>query len=176
MNRQMQGFTLIEVLISVLILSLGLLGVAAMQSRSLGSSHTASLRSQAILAAGDIADRMRANRVAADPTAASNYGNIAGAENSCRRVHYGHVHGAVLCSTSQLAADDLRDWRLQLAGVLPTGRGIVCIDSTPDDGTFAAPACDAIGNTYAVKIFWQEKSDITGAATTPQRFVTQVQP
>lgn len=175
MSIYSRGFTLVEALISVLIMSIGLLGVAAMQTRSLGSSHTASQRSQAILAAADIADRMRANRIASSTTAGANYSNTAAADNGCRVVHYGHVHAAAACTTTQLAADDLFDWRAQIAAVLPAGTGVVCIDSTPADGTAAAPACDGAGRAFAVKIFWTEKSDNN---TTPvaQSFVTEVQP
>jgi type IV pilus assembly protein PilV len=175
MIRQSQGFTLVEALISVLIMSIGLLGVAALQTRSLGSSHTASQRSQAILAASDIADRIRANRVAGSTTAAANYSNTAAADNSCRVTHYGHLHVASTCTPTQLAADDLFDWQAQIAAVLPTGTGTVCIDSTPNDGAAGAPACDGAGNVYAIKIFWTEKSDNTTTAVN-QRFVTEMQP
>jgi type IV pilus assembly protein PilV len=179
MSRQSQGFTLVEALISVLIMSIGLLGVAALQTRSLGSSHTASQRSQAILAAGDIADRIRANRVAGSTTAGANYSNIAAADNSCRAAHYSDAHGLVAdCTPVQLAADDLSDWNAHIGAVLPTGTGVVCIDSTPNDGTAGAPACDGVGNVYAIKIFWTEKSDNSTASTgaVNQRFVTEMQP
>jgi type IV pilus assembly protein PilV len=175
-SKYSSGFTLVEVLISILILSLGLMGVAALQSKSLGSSHTASQRSQAVLSAADIADRMRANRVAADPTAVANYGNIAAADNNCRVTHYGHVHGvASACTPVQLAADDLFDWLAQMAAVLPAGTGVVCIDSTPNDGVAGAPACDGAGIAYAIKIFWTEKADVNAAASA-RLFVTAVRP
>ncbi|MDN5872573.1 MAG: type IV pilus modification protein PilV [Nitrococcus sp.] len=59
------GFTLVEVLIALLVLSVGLLGIAGLQLTSLRSNHSAYLRSQATLMAYDILDRMRANRAQA---------------------------------------------------------------------------------------------------------------
>ncbi|HET8700842.1 MAG TPA: type IV pilus modification protein PilV [Nitrococcus sp.] len=59
------GFTLLEVLIALLVLSVGLLGIAGLQLTSLRSNHSAYLRSQATLLAYDILDRMRANRAQA---------------------------------------------------------------------------------------------------------------
>lgn len=175
MNRRQAGFTLVEAMVSVLILSLGLLGVAALQTKSLSSGFTASQRSQAILAAGDIADRMRSNRVATDLAQLVNYSNVAPADNACRDVHFGHSHVSALCTPIQLAADDLFDWRAQVAALLASGAGIVCRDSTPDDGTSSAPACDGAGQALAVKVFWTEKSDNSGAPA-EQRVATQVQP
>lgn len=60
-----RGFTLIETLVALLVLSIGLLGVAALQLTSLRSNTSSSYRSQATFLAYDIADRMRANRQAA---------------------------------------------------------------------------------------------------------------
>jgi len=63
--RRQAGFSMVEVLVALLVLSLGLLGLAALQSTSMKATHSAHLRSQATLYAHDILDRMRANREAA---------------------------------------------------------------------------------------------------------------
>lgn len=175
MQARQRGFTLVEALISVLVMSIGLLGVAALQTRSLGSTNTASKRSQAVLLASDLADRMRANRVANDLTAANNYTNIAAADNSCRAVHYAHTHNPAACTPAQLAADDLADWNARIAAILPSGSGIVCQDGTPNDGVVGTPACDGAGGAYAIKIFWTEKADNQTAAQ-PLRFSLAVRP
>ena len=177
LNRppRQRGFTLVEALVSVLIMSIGLLGVAALQTRSLGSTNTASKRSQAVSLASDLADRMRANRVAADLTAANNNTNIAAADNSCRAAHYTHTHNPAACTPTQLAADDLQDWNTRIAAILPTGSGVVCQDSTPNDGAVGATACDGLGSAYAIKIFWTEKAD-NQAAALPLRFSLAVRP
>ena len=60
-HHRQHGFTLTEVLIAVVLLSIGLLSMAQMQANGLRSAHSAYLRSQATILAGDILDSMRAN-------------------------------------------------------------------------------------------------------------------
>ncbi|HAD05452.1 MAG TPA: type IV pilus modification protein PilV [Desulfuromonas sp.] len=62
---QEHGFSLVEVLVALVILSIGMLGLAGMQTRSLRDNHGSLMRSQATTAANDIIDRMRANPVQA---------------------------------------------------------------------------------------------------------------
>lgn len=61
-SQRQQGATLIEVLVALLVLSVGLLGLAGMQMTALKSNQSAYYRSQATVLAYDIIDRMRANR------------------------------------------------------------------------------------------------------------------
>lgn len=62
LRRHVRGATLIEVLIAVVILAIGLLGYAALQSTSLQAGYSAYLRSQATWLASDIIDQMRSHR------------------------------------------------------------------------------------------------------------------
>ena len=64
-TRRQRGFSLIEVLIAILVLAIGLLGMANMQASGMRSTHGAYLRTQATFLAGDILDSMRANVTAA---------------------------------------------------------------------------------------------------------------
>jgi type IV pilus assembly protein PilV len=64
-RKSAAGFTLVEVLVALVVLSIGLLGIASLQVSSLRWNHGASKRSQATLLAYDILDRMRANPIAA---------------------------------------------------------------------------------------------------------------
>jgi type IV pilus assembly protein PilV len=61
-SRTSKGMTLVEVLVTMVILSVGLLGVAAMQVSTVRNNYDAFVRSQAAVLAADILDRMRANR------------------------------------------------------------------------------------------------------------------
>ncbi len=60
--RGNEGFTLLEILVAVLVLSIGLLGIAGLQVTGLRFNHSAYARTQATLLAYELADRMRANR------------------------------------------------------------------------------------------------------------------
>lgn len=112
------GFTLLEVLIALVVLSLGLLGLAALQAATVDFNHKAYLRSQATSLAYDMADRMRANRQAAlNGEYDSDFANPAPA---C-----GNAGGA------SVAARDIAAWRGALACVLPAGNGSIEVD----DGT-----------------------------------------
>lgn len=105
-GRGQRGATLVEVLVTLLILCIGLLGVAALQIQALRANHGATLRSQATVLSHDIADRMRANRTAA----------LAGA--------YDVAIGAVPTGTT-LSDLDLASWKESLAAILPSGDGAV---------------------------------------------------
>jgi type IV pilus assembly protein PilV len=106
LSHRAGGFTLIEALVALVVLSIGLLGVAALQLSSLRSNHSSSLRSQATLLAYDIVDRMRANQSAATNGA----------------------YDIALTSTPSggtVAGDDLVRWKQNLANTLPSGTGAV---------------------------------------------------
>ena len=62
--RAARGFSLLEAMIALVVLSVGMLGIAALHAQSLAASRTAQLRTQAVNLAGDMADRVRVNRVA----------------------------------------------------------------------------------------------------------------
>lgn len=64
--RGERGFTLVEALVALVVLSVGLLGIAALYVETLRAGRTSLHRTQAVTLASDIADRMRANRTPAD--------------------------------------------------------------------------------------------------------------
>ena len=98
-----RGITLIEVLVTLVVSSLGLLGVAILQGKSLQAGHDAQMYSQAAALAYDIAERMRTNDVA---VAAGNY-NIAMGTAAGNADCYGNNCN----SAAALAAGDLYDWK-----------------------------------------------------------------
>ncbi len=105
-TRRYGGFTLIEVLIAVLVLSVGLLGLAGLQATSLRQNHGAYQRSLASLFADDLLDRMRANRSAA----------IAGAYD----ISFDSENALPAISASSLAEQDLAHWGRELLAKLPS--------------------------------------------------------
>ena len=140
-TQRQQGFTLLEVLIALLILSIGLLGLAALQTTSLRSNQMASMRTTATQLAYDISDRMRANPagVAAD--------------------EYVLAGGATPTGTS-IAATDLIAWNLGVVA-LPGGRSSI----TQCDGT-SVPPCDGV--THVITVRWDEmRTGATGTTCPP---------
>ncbi len=97
------GFTLLEVLVALIVLSIGLLGLASMQANGLKHNHSAYLRSQAVTYAYDIIDRMRANHSSA----------VAG--------NYSIAMAAGVPTGTSIPATDLAQWLTLVAGNLPAG-------------------------------------------------------
>ena len=163
------GVTLIEILVAILILSFGLLGSAGLQMAGLRAALGANQRTTATLLAYDVADRMRANMAG---FSAGNYQNYTATQNvGCTQ--------AAGCTPQQMAQHDMWEWGQAIAAQLPSGIGIVCIDSSPNDGTsnvsLVAANCDGIGG-YAIKIWWLEDRSETNPSGTLKRFTTAIQP
>ncbi|EAR20898.1 type IV pilus modification protein PilV [Nitrococcus mobilis] len=151
--RPSGGFTLLEVLIALLILSVGLLGVAGLQLTGLRSNHSAYLRSQATILAYDLLDRLRANRAQAQAggynitiTGASDLPSISGSPTQ--------------------AATDLNAWGSDLLARLPAAQASVAV---------------AADNTVNVSVSWDDSradraSDRSGTPVTdPTQFQFQTE-
>lgn len=144
-NGKGGGFTLIEVLVAVVVLGVGLLGLAALQVSGLYYTHGSALRAQATLLASDMAERMQANPLGMQ---ANNYNNPTATQ-------HGDCVGTTGCAPADMAQHDASEWNLALSTQLPGGGGVVCRDSTPNDGTSGTPECDGNGTIYAIKIWWR---------------------
>ena len=107
-HKRVRGFTLIEVLVALLVLSIGLLGIAGLQLSSVRDNHSAYLRTQASVLANDILDRMRANR-----TAFRNGSYDLDVSDSPSSPSSG----------ASIAATDLYQWTQALSALLPSGDG-----------------------------------------------------
>jgi len=131
-GKRQHGFTLLEVLIALLILSIGLLGLAALQTTGLRSNQMASMRTLATEAAYDITDRMRANPVG---VAAGEYVIALG-------------DAPADTSATGTALTDLNAWRERVER-LPGGASEI----TQCDET-STPTCD--GLTHVITVYWDE--------------------
>jgi type IV pilus assembly protein PilV len=136
------GFSLIEVLIAVLILVIGLVGVAHMQAMGLTNTQSAYNRSQATLLAYDMADRMRANLASIDT-----YVDLAPADASLQDACY-TTDG---CTVAQMAENDLYQWSETLGNFLPGGAGAIAVD---DMGT-----AEVEDDLYTVSVSWNDNAD-----------------
>jgi type IV pilus assembly protein PilV len=172
------GFTLLEVLIALVVFSIGLLGLAGLQTVSLRNTASSSSRTIATQLAYDIADRMRANSVG---VVNGNYlqaaTTIGAAPANC--------YTSAGCTAANMAAMDLFAWRTRLARELNGGLGVVCRDSSAPEtvsvsaGVVTDPGCDnAVGSPIYVKIFWSDRDErnVNGGAFTNFVLVSSVQP
>ena len=128
------GFSLIEAMVSLVVLSVGMMGIAAMYGQGLAAGRTAQFRTQAVNLASDMADRSRVNRLAQ-----AAYSGAA-ADNQCDP----QTGGGVSCAPAQMAAHDLFVWEEQVGRLLPNGEASVDFDGT------TVPA------TYTIEISWDE--------------------
>ena len=143
-KKHQHGFTLLEVLIALLVLSIGLLGLAALQTVGLRSNTMASFRTQATQVAYDIADRMRANPDGVDnqyyvlPTIDDNPGTPP--SQSCD-----DPARTSPCSSEEMANFDLTQWRAAVA-LLPGGRSEI-VRNVDADGVV----------THSITVYWDEE-------------------
>jgi type IV pilus assembly protein PilV len=121
-----RGMSLIEVLVAMLVVSLGVLALSGMLAAAARFSKTSEFRSVATLLAQDIADRMRANKPA---VGLSEYELLngydtpheePGADPTCADV--------TKCSTQELAAIDMAQWSRAIYFSLPEGQGYIAAD------------------------------------------------
>ena len=132
------GFTLIEVLIAMLVLAIGLLGLATLQTYTLRSNLSAYTRGQATQLLYDMSDKMRVNSEAAkNSTSTSGYlidNTTTDTRTAGKKVDDNHVcrkipaaNATTGCDAATLATYDLIEWTNAIAGTLPMGRA--CITS-----------------------------------------------
>lgn len=130
MNRSyQQGATLIEVMVSALIVAFGILAMIALQSNAIKFNKTSEYRSVATLLANDLADRMRVN--AEDGAMTGQYdlldayvdptGTVPARQDCATPTN---------CTAAELARRDLGEWRRALYFSLPGGNGYVRSDAT----------------------------------------------
>ena len=128
------GFSLVEVLIALIIMSVGMLGIATLFVQSMQAGRTSMFRHHAVTLAGDVADRIRAN-----PRAGIAYAGLGG-DNAC--VGYGTD-----CNEAAMAAHDILLWDLQAGDSLPNGDITVAFDNT------------VIPPVYTITVDWDEPGE-----------------
>ena len=136
---QQRGFTLIEVLIAVVILSIGLLGMATLMMTSVQASQSAYLRGQASLMVYDFSERTRLNHALA--SSADDY--LLDADDSLGERPECADEG---CTDTEQAQLDLHQWQTMLASSIPGARANI----TRTD------------NQYSIEIIWVESSALEG--------------
>jgi type IV pilus assembly protein PilV len=136
-----RGFTLVEVLIALIIMSVGMLGIAGLYVHSMQAGRTSMFRHHAVTLAGDVADRIRAN-----PRAGAVYA-LAGADNNC-------VAAGVDCTPADMAANDIFLWDQQALDTLPNGVVAVVFDNA------------VVPPTYQITVSWTEPGEVMNYTVT----------
>ena len=117
LRRSQAGATLMEVLVSFLIVSFGLLAMLSMQNAALQFNKTSEMRSVATMLANDIGDRMKANIAA---TLAGNYDMTSAYSPASSTPARTDCAIADNCSAQELATRDLGEWLRTLYFSLPS--------------------------------------------------------
>jgi type IV pilus assembly protein PilV len=147
-----RGIALMEAMIAILLLSVSALAYAALQLRGLSASGSALWRSKATMLAYEMTDRMRANHIGVEN---GNYNSLT-VPTTVTDCGSGSA-----CSPARMAQLDYSQWSTALGQALPGGSGVVCLDSSPDDGKAGATACDGSGGMLVIKVFWSERGQLS---------------
>lgn len=131
-HRQQRGFSLVEVLIALVIMSVGMLGIAGLYVQSMQAGRTSMFRHAAVTLASDVADRIRAN-----PMAAADYEND-GVDRGCVGSD---------CNQTEMAEHDIFLWQAQADGTLPNGDVDVDFDNSVNPPL------------YTITISWDEPGE-----------------
>jgi type IV pilus assembly protein PilV len=158
------GFSLLEVLISIIILSFGLLGMVGLQAAALQANRDARLQSTASSLARELAEMMRGNKDVGLLTTANPYlGDFTSpvtptTESYCLNV----ATGTTACASNTAIADaQMTEWLSRIKSELPGARVKVCVDSAPfDSGGLPQWNCTTTGTgaTTVIKMGWTRGS------------------
>lgn len=157
------GFSLLEVLISIIILSFGLLGMVGLQAAALQANRDARVQSSALGLARELAEMMRGNKDIALLTSGNPYlGDFsspltAASPSYCLNV----ASGAPSCaSNTDIANAQITEWLARVDAELPAARVIVCVDSQPFVNGMPTWTCNPTGTGVAtvIKIGWTRGS------------------
>jgi len=149
--KRQSGFSMLEVLVSILMIAVGLLGMAGLSARTTNAEYESYQRAQALILLSDMADKINANRKAAgcyaitDPISGSpTLGTGSSLTPACSA--YGTADQQVR------AVADLNEWNAKLLGTAET------LSGNSAGAMIGARGCvsfDTLANVYQVSVAWQ---------------------
>lgn len=149
--KAIAGASLVEVMVSLLILAVGLLGVLSLQANGLGSNQRSVFVTEAQLLAQDMADRIMAFGDIRATVSGADAGQFGGTDTET--AYAAPADCVVECSAANALLYDQNQWvTLVNNSTLPDGRGVVI--------------WDAAASVYTVRLIWDR--DRTGAAITDE--------
>lgn len=163
MSTRQKGIGLIEILIAVIILSIGFLATARMQVQGIRASQQAYLRSQATFMLKDMADRMRSNQAGVD---AGFYDGLSTLQN-IQPASCASATATTACTPAMITQNDLAEWTAYLSN---PGVGADFTPLLPSTDTIQASGeINLIGNIYNLTVVWGEMvsgEEVTQSQTT----------
>lgn len=145
-RQEQRGFSLIEVLVTLMLVAFALLGIAGLQAYSMRVNKGGQLRTQAVFLAADLAERMEANKAGA---IAGSY--VLAQSSTAPAASTACTSGA--CSSDGLASYDLAEWQNMISAALPQSSWKV------ERTTVGNPS------VYTITIGWVDRrTDVTYAA------------
>lgn len=169
------GFSLVEVLVSIMILSFGVLGSVGMQAAAMRSNKEVRLQALAGSLSRELAEKMRGNNLVAIGTTAVANPYLLGVtllKDTTVTVPAVNCFTANCTTGAAIAAWDIYDWQLRVKDALPSARVLICMDETP----FTAAGlpewdCSNTGNVAVLKLAWNRANEkgetqFTSAAAT----------
>ena len=148
LSKQQKGFTLLEAMVAMVVFSVGLLGLGALQMAGMTNTQSALYQSIATQMAYDMADRIRSNPAGAKATDYDAIvSGVPGTNPSC----------STTCTSTQVSQRDNYQWAVNLRDMLPGGIGTVL------------SAIDANGTkSFTITVMWDNaKSGATGTNCNP---------
>ncbi len=157
-----RGFSLVEVLVSIVVLSFGMLGMVGLQAAALQANRDAKFQSTAVNFARELAEMMRGNKEVSVLTAGNPYvGNFAAplapnVASYCLNI----ASAATGCAdTTAVANAQMTEWLARVDAELPGAKVVVCFDATPYDANGLPQwTCSSSGTIAVVKIGWTRAS------------------
>ena len=141
LKQREQGFMLIETLVAVIILAIGLLGMASMQVAGLKSNNSSYTRTQATYLAYDIIDKIRNNPSGDYAMALGSTPADVGGVSASTLCNFSNITSTLNCDEDTLAVYDQAIWVGDIVNALPSGQGGITVN----------------GDTFTIVISWLDK-------------------
>ncbi|MBT8048883.1 MAG: hypothetical protein HKN57_00630 [Xanthomonadales bacterium] len=158
-RRSDRGFSLVEVAVATTLFSMGLGGLSIMLLTAIHGTTEATHQTVATVQASSLAEMIAMSSDA--------YGHFVDP------VEFNPYQCTGECPGNSLASANFLDWQNLISRKLPGGTGLVCRDSTPNDGSNTNPSCDGSG-ALVVKIFWSEPAHANALDAAPMRVVSRL--
>ena len=187
-HKKASGFSLVEILISIIVLSFGLLGMVGLQAAALQANRESRIQSSAVRLARELGELMRSNKkIGTATTVATNpylidydYASSATVTAAPTNCFTGDCYSEPDTAAAQLdlAKFEVQDWLTRVTTDLPGAKVKVCFDATPFDASGTPQwTCSDSGGVAVIKIGWTKAStnkSKTGAAAFEKATVPSV--